>query len=151
MVSSSKWILTFNNFDSSTETWWHEKNNTQIQPKSWKFWSKISFLQLMTKVLEKSFSVRKLRSVLHSSRNFSSLSHQSATQKNVFSFFLFVSIFPWKWEVSFCDNVWEGLHAFAVHFGNDFKKFDNETQTEWHLSFFKPQTASLNSQLNPQT
>ena len=51
-------------------------------------------------------------------------------RKTFFHFFFLLAFFPWKWEVSFCDNVWEGLHAFAVHFGNDFKKFDNETPTE---------------------
>ena len=72
-----------------------KKNNTQIQQKSWKFWLKNCVLRLMTKVVQKSFSVRKLWSVLHSWRNFSSLSHQSSAQKKVFHFF-WVSYFSLK-------------------------------------------------------
>ena len=88
--------MTFNNFHLTTEIWWKEKNNTQIQQKSSKFWPKICFLGLMTKVVDKSLSVRKLQSVLHSWRNFSSLSHQSSAQKKVFHFFFRVSFFSLK-------------------------------------------------------
>ena len=97
MVSSSKLILTFHDFDSTNENWWEEKNNTQIQQKSWKFWLKNCVLRLMTKVVQKSFSVRKLWSVLHSWRNFSSLSHQSSAQKKVFHFFFELAFFLEHW------------------------------------------------------